>query len=434
MSAPTSDSNAPSAALPAREERVLLTTLAAVQFTHILDFMIMMPLGSQLMRAFGVSPTQFSWLVAAYGLSAAVTGFAAGFVLDRFDRKTALLALYAGFVVATLSCALAPTFWALLVARLAAGACGGVAGSVVTAMVGDVIPPERRGRAMGTVMAAFPLASVVGVPLGISLATWFEWHAPFFMLAGVSVITWFVASRALPAVRIARSTNSPWRQMREIVTHPVHRRAFAVAGVLVFAGGLIIPFMAPTMVANVGLTEKQLPLIYFFGGVCTFFTMPYMGRLADRHDKLHVLASISVLSVIGVLALTNLPALPLPIVLVVTTLFFVAMSGRFAPTMAMVTNAVDARYRGGFMSVASSMQQAAAGLANLTVGALVTADAATGRIEGYPRAGLLAVGAFGTTVWLAYRLKQIAPYAARNPAPPSAEPSGDALPAPPAGR
>src|SRR5690606_3105674 len=152
-----------------------LMTLAAVQFTHIMDFMIMMPLGAQLMRYFTITPGEFSWLVASYGLAAAVSGCLGGFVLDRFDGKQALLTLYTGFGVATLACALAPTFWALLVARLAAGACGGVAGSLITAMVGDVIPPERRGAAMGTVMAAFPLASVLGVPAGLLLANWFEW-------------------------------------------------------------------------------------------------------------------------------------------------------------------------------------------------------------------------------------------------------------------
>ena len=155
---------------PRINERLLLFTLAAVQFTHIMDFMIMMPLGSTLMRVFAIEPDQFSHLVAAYGLAAAVTGFAGGFVLDRFDRKHALLILYSGFALSTLACALAPNYQALLFARLAAGAFGGVSSSVIVAMVGDVIPPNRRGRAMGVVMSAFPIASVLGVPFGLLLA------------------------------------------------------------------------------------------------------------------------------------------------------------------------------------------------------------------------------------------------------------------------
>lgn len=400
--------------LNAQRERTLLMTLAAIQFTHILDFMIMMPLGASLMRVFAITPGQFSLLVAAYGLAAAVTGFLGGFVLDRFERRTALLTLYTGFGLATLACALAPSYAFLMGARLAAGAFGGVAGSLVAAMVGDAIPPERRGRAMGTVMTAFPVASVLGVPLGLSLATWIEWHAAFYMLAALSAVILTVGIRILPHVSTQRSGNHPFRQMYEILTHRIHLRAFLLSVVLVFAGAVIIPFMAPSMVANVGLSEAQLPLIYFFGGACTFFTTPWIGRMTDRHDKLHVLTTITVVAVIVAPIVTNLGATPLPVTLVVTTLFFVAMSGRFAPAMAMVTNAVEARYRGGFMSVNSALQQAAGGLANITAGLLIHRDQA-GHLVGYARAGHVSLAAFALTVVLAAWLRAGAPHAARNP-------------------
>jgi predicted MFS family arabinose efflux permease len=232
-----------------------------------------------------------------------------------------------------------------------------------------------------------------------------------------------IACWVLPSITLERTANSPWQQMSEILSHPIHRRAFALSGMLVFGGGLIIPFMAPTMVANVGLSESQLPLIYLFGGACTFFTMPVLGWLSDRLDKLHVLAGITVVTVIAVIVLTNLSPMPLPALLAITSFFFVGMSGRFAPAMAMVTNAVESRYRGGFMSVSSSLQQLCGGIANLIVGVLVTENALNGRIEGYPRAGWLAVGAFLATVWLAARLRRIAPHAARNPTPAPAPPA-----------
>lgn len=399
----------------AQHERTLLLTLAAIQFTHILDFMIMMPLGASLMRVFNITPGQFSLLVAAYGLAASVTGFLGGFVLDRFERRTALLTLYTGFGLATLACALAPSYAFLMGARLAAGAFGGVAGSLVAAMVGDAIPPERRGRAMGTVMTAFPVASVLGVPLGLSLATWIEWHAAFFMLAALSAVILTVGIRILPHVSTQRSENHPFRQMYEILTHRIHLRGFLLSVVLVFAGAVIIPFMAPSMVANVGLTESQLPLIYFFGGACTFFTTPWIGRLTDRHDKLHVLTGITLIAVIVAPIVTQLGVTPLPVTLVVTTLFFVAMSGRFAPAMAMVTNAVEARYRGGFMSVNSALQQASGGLANIAAGLLIHRDPA-GHLVGYVRAGYVSLAAFVLTVGLAAWLRAGAPHAARNPA------------------
>ncbi|HRE80952.1 MAG TPA: MFS transporter, partial [Opitutaceae bacterium] len=218
-------------------ERALLGILAAVQFTHVMDFMIMMPLGSHLMRVFQISTSQFSHLVASYGFAAASAGFLGGFFLDRFDRRHSLLTLYAGFGVATLACALAPGYWTLLCARLAAGACGGVAGSIVTAMVGDVIPPERRGRGMGVVMTAFPLASVLGVPTGLTLASAFSWHAPFFLLVGLTTVVFGVAWRYLPSLRSAHRAAKPVQQMKEILSHPVHRRGFLMTSVLVFAGG-----------------------------------------------------------------------------------------------------------------------------------------------------------------------------------------------------
>jgi predicted MFS family arabinose efflux permease len=393
-------------------ERAILFTLAAVQSTHFLDFMIMMPLGSHLMRVFQINPEQFSRLVAAYGIAAALTGFAGGFVLDRFDRKHSLLTLYAGFGLATLSCALAPNYGFLLGARFAAGAFGGVAASVVTAMVGDVIPPARRGRAMGVVMAAFPIASVLGVPLGLVLAEKFHWHAPFYLLAAVSVGVWLIGARVLPSLKSVHVVVHPWKQMQAILSHPVHRRGFFLSAALVFAGGTIIPFLAPSMVTNVGLSEAQLPLIYLAGGICTFFTMPIVGRLSDRHDKLRVLGWLSLSASVVVLTLTNLPPSSAAVAMLVTAAFMVTMSGRFTPAMAMITNAVDSRYRGGFMSVNSAVQQAASGLANLTAGLLVTTGAG-GRLVGYPLVGLLAVGFFALTYFLAARLRNIAPHASQ---------------------
>ena len=397
---------------PRINERLLLFTLAAVQFTHIMDFMIMMPLGSSLMRVFAINPEQFSRLVAAYGLAAAVSGFAGGFVLDRFDRKHALLILYSGFAVSTLACALAQSYMALFLARLTAGAFGGVSSSVIVAMVGDVIPPARRGRAMGVVMSAFPIASVLGVPFGLLLAGRFEWHAPFFLLTALSAIVLITASRTLPNLRSEHPPAHPWKQMTAILTHPIHQRGFLLSGALVFAGAAVIPFLAPSMVANVGIPEGHLWMVYAAGGACTFITTPLIGRLADKYDKLHVLGLISIVASVVVLVLTNLPPAPISVAMGITALFMITMSGRFSPAMAMISNAVENRYRGGFMSVNSAVQQAASGLANLTAGLLVTTNA-TGHLVGYARVGFVSFGCFGLTCFLAARLRAAAPHAAR---------------------
>ena len=396
-------------ALSPSRERATLLTLGAVQFTHILDFMIMMPLGAQLMQVFKITPAQFTHLVAAYGLAAAVSGFCGGFVMDRFDRKRSLLVLYTGFGLATLACGLAPTHHWLLAARLAAGAFGGVAGSMVTAMVGDVIPPERRGTAMSFVMTSFAVASVLGIPAGLLLADKFGWHAPFFMLAACAAANLVLGSIALPHIKTAIHDHQPWRQMREILSHGVHLRAFAVGSVLVMAGGCLVPFIAPSMVVNVGLTQSQLAWAYGAGGLCSIVSMPIIGRLSDRMDKLRLLAIMSAGAVVVVLIMTRLGPVPLAVACLVMAMFMVTMSSRFTPAMAMVTNAVEARYRGGFMSVNAALQQGASGLANVIAGIFITTDA-TGRLLGYPTLGYAAIGFFILTVLLAAELRAAAPH------------------------
>lgn len=403
--------------LTKRRETVTLLTLTAVQFTHILDFMIMMPLGAQLMRAFAISPAQFTQLVASYGLAAAASGLAGGFVLDRFDRKRALLILYTGFGLATFACGFASSYAALLAARLAAGAFGGLAGAMVTAMVSDIIPPSRRGRAMSLVMSAFPLASVLGIPTGLFLTNHHGWHAAFFFLGGCALLNLLVASLSLPHLRTAVAQHNPLRQMREILSHGIHLRAFAVSAVLVMAGGCIVPFLAPSFVANLGLTDAQLPTAYICGGLATFISTPLIGRLSDRFDRLHLLGLLSIIAAIVALVLTNLGSSSLAFACLIMALFMVAMSGRFAPAMAMVANSVEARYRGGFMSVNSALQQAASGFSNLLAGLFVTVGP-TGQLLGYPRLGLFSVGFFALTYLLAYQLRAVAPHVSRSTPPP----------------
>ena len=413
--------------LPRGRERATLLVLGAVQFTHILDFMIMMPLGAQLMSAFNITPAQFSQLVACYGIAAAVSGFAGGFLLDKFDRKRSLLVLYAGFGLATLACGLAPTYHLLLLARLAAGAFGGLASSLVTAMVGDFIPPARRGRAMGIVTAAFPVASVLGVPAGLMLAGHFGWHAAFFLLAGCVVVNLIIGSLALPHLRTAVLGHEPWQQMKQIMTHGVHLRAFAVGSMLGMAGGILVPLLAPSFIANVGLNEKvELPIAYAVGGVATAISTPIIGWLSDHMDRLRLLAIMSLGAVIVTLVIMRLGPATVVIASLMMALFMVTMSGRYAPAMTMITNAVEARYRGGFMSIISALQLAANAVASILAGWFVSKDAA-GHLLGLPMVSYVATGFFILTLLFAFELRAAAPHVASHankdvaPPPPSPE-------------
>jgi predicted MFS family arabinose efflux permease len=374
-------------------ERWLLLSLAAINFTTIVDFIIIMPLGPQYMRVFAISPAQFGVIVSSYAISAGVSGIAAGFFLDRFDRKRALLALYAGFTLGTFFCALAGTYPLLVAARALAGAFGGVTGALILTVVGDVIPEHRRGAAMGMVMSAFSLANICGVPLGLVLASSFNWHVPFFALAGLSLVILAVLSAVMPSLRshLAHlSEEPPTTRMLAILSGPAHQKAFLFMGVLTLTGFVVFPYMPKYLVANAGLTEKQLPWLYICGGVCTMFSMNWIGRWADRAGKRPVFIRMSIAAVVPILLTTNLPVVPLLVAIAVSTLLMICMSGRFVPAMAMMTASIEARHRGGFMSVNSSVQQLAAGIAAYISG-LILGQSATGQITHFQITGVVSV-------------------------------------------
>jgi predicted MFS family arabinose efflux permease len=375
-------------------ERLLLLSLAAIQFTTIVDFIIIMPLGPQYMRVFSISPAQFGVIVSSYAISAGVFGIAAGFFLDRFDRKRALLTLYAGFTVGTLFCALAQTYHLLVAARALAGAFGGVTGALILAIVGDVVPEHRRGAGMGVVMSGFSAANIAGVPMGLVLATRFSWHIPFFVLSGMCALILISLARIMPTLRshLAHLRDEPpAARLLAILSEPEHQKAFLFSGVLTFTGFVIFPYLPKYLVANVGLTEKGgLPLIYVCGGCCTIFSMNLIGRWADRFGKKRVFAFMSMLAVLPILLLTNLPPVPLTAALAVSTLLMICMSGRFVPAMALMTASVEARHRGGFMSVNSSVQQLAAGFAAWLSGMIIR-QSADGKIARFSTIGMISV-------------------------------------------
>lgn len=386
---------------------ILLYALAAMQFTHILDFMIVMPLGPRLMEIFRISPSQFGLIVSTYTFSAGGFGLVAAWFLDRFDRKKALLTLYAGFGLGTVACALAPSFPFLVAARFIAGAFGGVASATILAVIGDAIPPARRGEAMGTLFSSFSLASVAGVPAGLFLANHLGWHAPFYLLGGLSAVILVLAGWILPSMRdhLARGESKPWEEMKIIVGKANHWRAFGLTIFMTMAGFMLIPYISPSLVSNSGLTNEQLPLIYLCGGSATFFSMRWLGRTADRLGLLRVFIVVSIMAIGPILILSNLPKVPLWAALSVTTAFMILTSGRFIPGMAMVTNSVEGRYRGGFMSINSALQQFASGLAAV-IAAAVIARAPDGRLLHYGVVGLMGAGSILISLYLAKKLKR----------------------------
>lgn len=375
------------------QERWLLLTLALIQFTHIVDFMILMPLGPQLMRLFAISPREFGLLVSAYTFSAGISGFLSAFVVDRFDRKKVVISLYLGFIIGTVACAFAPNYPFLLAARILTGFFGGVLAAAILAVVADTIPMERRATAMGIVTSAFSAASVFGVPLGLYLASLFSWHAPFLFLSIMSLGVLLLIFKAIPPIQSHMNQGlrqNPLVILGAVLQSPHQLWALALTLFMVIGQFAIIPFISPSMVANVGFSEAQLTYIYLLGGATTLITGPLIGRLADRWGKLKMVMLFFLVSIIPQFLITHLGPTSLPMALLLTTSFFIVSGGRMIPAMALISGTVEPQRRGSFMSIQSSVQQLSSGLASLLAGMIILKDS-QGHLLHYDRIGWLAV-------------------------------------------
>ncbi|OZI38583.1 MFS transporter [Bordetella genomosp. 10] len=412
-----SSSNASSAALltPGRE-RALLWLLALTQFTIIVDFMVMMPLGPQIMQAFTISPAAFAAAVSAYSWCAGISGLLAATYVDRFDRRTMMLVVYALFALSNLVCAMATNYHALLLSRAFAGLTGGVLNSVLLAIIGDVIPPQRRGAAMGLVMTSFSLAAVAGVPLGVVLGAHYGWSSPFFELVLLSVLIWAGACKVLPTltahirippVPLSRTLPDLWSLLRE----PAHVRGFILTAIVMGSHMLIVPFISPTFVGNLGVEPENISLIYMAGGFATFFTSRRVGKLSDRYGKRRVFQVAALCSLAPVLFITHLPQLPLWCLIVLFPFFMVSANSRMIPVQALLTTVPEPHRRGAFMSVNSAVQQIATGT-GAWIGGLTLSTTPAGRISGYGVNGWLCCACILFAMWW---IGRVSPYAATTP-------------------
>ncbi|MFC4273882.1 MFS transporter [Achromobacter aloeverae] len=410
----SSDTHSAAPLTPGRE-RALLWLLALTQFTIIVDFMVMMPLGPQIMHAFSITPAAFAAAVSAYSWCAGISGLLAATYVDRFDRRTMMLVVYALFALSNLVCAMATNYHALLLSRAFAGLTGGVLNSVLLAIIGDVIPPQRRGAAMGLVMTSFSLAAVAGVPLGVVLGAHYGWSSPFFELVLLSGLIWAGACKVVPTltahirippVPLSRTLPELWSLLRE----PSHVRGFILTAIVMGSHMLIVPFISPTFVGNLGVEPENISLIYMAGGFATFFTSRLVGRLSDRYGKRRVFQVAALCSLPPVLFITHLPQLPLWCLIVLFPFFMVSGNSRMIPVQALLTTVPEPRRRGAFMSVNSAVQQIATGT-GAWIGGLTLSTSDTGRISGYGVNGWLCCACIVLAMWW---IGRVSPYAAMS--------------------
>ena len=380
-------------ALTPQREKYLLLTLAGIQFSHILDFMIMMPLGPVLIKAFGISTHEFGLLVASYSFSAALSGLFAATFIDRFERKRLLLFMFGLFGMATLACGLAPGYATLLIARGLAGAFGGILGALVQTIVGDVIPFARRAKASGIVSTAFSLSTIAGVPMSLWLANHFQWRAPFILIALLTGLFIMVGARILPELRYHitdKRRKHPLSAMFEVLRDPNHLRALLFSALIIFSGFTVIPYITIYAVGNVGISLHDIPFIYLAGGAATLITARLIGHSADLHGKVKIYRWVALAALLPLFVVTHIGAVPLWLWLICTTAFFVLVSGRMIPAMAIITSAAQPKLRGTFMSLNGTVQAFAMGLATSLGGFIITQNNA-GQITGYGGVGYVAI-------------------------------------------
>ncbi|HMK25584.1 MAG TPA: MFS transporter [Chitinophagaceae bacterium] len=378
-----------------RKERILLFLLAGLNFTHILDFMIMMPLSNYLIPAFKITAFQFSILVASYSISAFISGLIIAMVIDKFDRKRSLLFAYAGFLIGTIACGFAPTYGLLLSARIMAGLFGGIIGAQVLSIVADLFVYERRGTAMGAVMSAFAAASILGVPLSLYLTNLFKfnWHVPFILIGSVGILLVPLIIRFVPSMTghiKERKQDSVFSALTSLFKVREQRAVLLFSGLLMMGHFLIIPFINPYIEFNKGFSKELIPMIYLFGGIASLVGAIFLGRYSDKVGKLPVFLWSVFLSLFMALIITKMPNVHFSLVLCFFSVWFVLATIRAITAQAMISEVVKPEQRGSFMSVNGSIQQLGSGLAALAAGAIVITEK-SGKISNYNWVGILSI-------------------------------------------
>ncbi len=376
-----------------RQQWGLLLMLSAINFTHILDFVIVMPLGDQLRHQLHIDPQQFAAIVSAYGIAAMITGVVTSSFVDRFDRKTVLVSSFAGFVLATFYCGFSRDYFHLLVARCLTGLFGGVAASSVMAIIGDVFPDKQRGKAIGVVSSSFAVASIVGLPIGLSIAIYFQkWNAPFIAIACFAVLILGIAAYSLPRLSGHRSAGrrNPFQQFAAVVRQGNHLWAFGMMLAMVLGTFTIVPFIAPYLQANCGRLSTDMPIIYAAAGACTLVAVNLIGWGTDRFGAKRIFISSALGAVVMTLVVTNLPEVTLFGASLVTSLFMVLASGRSVPAQTMILKASDPELRGAFMNLNTATMHFGTAVGPLITGAIVSEEFEGGPLTHFATAGFVA--------------------------------------------
>ncbi|MBC7384250.1 MAG: MFS transporter [Bacteroidia bacterium] len=386
----------------------LIAIIAIIQFSVILDFMVLSPLGVILLKDLQIKTTQFGWVVSVYAFSAGIAGLLAAGFADKYDRKILLLFFYCGFITGTLLCAIASTYEFLLVARIITGLFGGVIGSISMAIITDLFKMEIRGRVMGFVQMAFAASQVLGIPVGLWLANRYGWHSPFWMIAAFSAIVCIIIFIYLKPVKEHlnyKTDLNPIDHLIATISNKNYLKGFLATSLLATGGFMLMPFGSAFSINNLKIPMEYLPLLYGVTGVFTIIFGPLLGKLSDKTGKYRLFVIGSVLSILMVAVYTNLGPTPLWMVMVLNVILFVGITSRMISASALMTAIPTQQYRGAFMSINSSIQQISGGIAAAGAGMIVV-QSNSGELLHYPALGLVVIVSMLITIVLMYILNE----------------------------
>ncbi len=391
-------------------QKIIILLLAILQFTIVLDFMILAPLGDILMKSMNMSTKQFGTVVSAYAISACISGiFAAGFA-DKFDRKKLLLFFYAGFILGTYFCAISYNYETLFIARIITGLFGGVIGSISMAIITDIFSIHQRGKVMGFVQMAFGGSQILGIPIGLVLANYWSWHATFYMVLILAILLGIALVIKLnPLTEHLKLINNKnaLQHLLQTIKKKDYRIGFLATALLSMGGFLIMPFSTAFIVNNIHIAQSQVAIIFFFTGIFSIIIMPIVGKLSDKYDKLLIFGIGTIIAIVMVLIYTHLSPVPIWLVIIVNIVLFIGIMSRMVPATALNSEVPDAYDRGAYMSINSSLQQFAGGIAALFSGLVVVQKSKNSPIENFDILGYVMVVLMLLCFYFVYKVNRL---------------------------
>ena len=391
-------------------QKFIIALLALLQFTVILDFMVMSPLGDILMKTLKITTTQFGYAVSAYAFSAGASGLLAAGFADKFDRKKLLIFFYTGFVIGTFFCAFSTTYWMLLSARIFTGIFGGVIGSVSLAIVTDLFVLQQRGRVMGFIQMAFATSQIFGIPIGLYFANLWGWESAFYMIAILGIVILLAIIFKMQPVNKhleLQGDKNAFLHLWHTLGDKHYQIGYVAIAFLSVGGFMLQPFGSAFLVNNIHITHEQLPLVFLFTGISVLIIMPIVGRLSDKMSKVRLFAIGSVISIVMILIYTNLGPTPLWEIVVINMILFMGIMSRMIPATTLNTAVPDVKDRGAYMAITSSLQQIAGGIAAVAAGYIVHQETEHSPLQNYHILGYVISAVTLLTVAFIWRINKL---------------------------